>query len=79
MNTPRLLAVSVGVSAPLGVRARGGNEAVASAIVKHPVSTVAQPDAVAVGRLGVTGDEQPCEPHICVHGSTSQSPAGLRS
>ncbi|HQN12138.1 MAG TPA: MOSC domain-containing protein [Quisquiliibacterium sp.] len=58
MNTPRLLAVSVGVSAPLGVRARGGNEAVASAIVKHPVSTVAQPDAVAVGRLGVTGDEQ---------------------
>ena len=58
MNAPRLLAVSVGVSAPLGVRARGGNEAVASAIVKHPVSTVAHPDAVAVGRLGVTGDEQ---------------------
>src|SRR4051812_45008288 len=32
-----------------------------------------------IGLKGVTGDEQPCEPHICDHGSTSQRPAGLRS
>ena len=44
-------------------------------------STSASLDGAAfvIGLNGVTGDEQPCEPHICVHGSTSQRLAGLRS
>ena len=57
-RTPRLVAVSTGIAAQLNVAARGGREAVASAIVKRPISTLDLPEAVAVARLGVAGDEQ---------------------
>ena len=35
--------------------------------------------ALVIGLQGVTGEEQPCEPHICTHGFTSQRPPALRS
>lgn len=50
----KLLAVSVGCAAPLDARADdGGLRRVASAIRKSPVS-----GAVALGALGLDGDEQ---------------------
>lgn len=58
----RLLAVSVGQVAPLFARPEEDPESatrtgVASAIRKHPVSTPDEPRPVAVGTLGVQGDE----------------------
>ena len=54
----RVLAICAGRSAPLFVEERGSREAVASAIVKTAVSTLAAPTAVEIGPLGVAGDEQ---------------------
>jgi MOSC domain-containing protein YiiM len=54
----RVLAVCAGRCAPLVVAGRGASEAVASAIVKSPVSTVGAATAIEIGPLGVAGDEQ---------------------
>ncbi len=55
----RLLAACVGVVAPLRVRGPGGAPVeAASAIVKTAVSSLERPASVAVGPLGLAGDEQ---------------------
>jgi MOSC domain-containing protein YiiM len=55
----KILTVSTGPVAPLLVPVgAGGVEAVASAIRKSPVSTHASPKRIAVGGLGLDGDEQ---------------------
>lgn len=54
----RLLAVCAGRVAPLVVRERGVPETVVSGIAKAALSTLASPVAVALGPLGVEGDEQ---------------------
>ena len=55
----RVLTVCTGRVAPLLVPAPGGrHEQVPSAIRKSPVSTLADPRPVAVGELGLDGDEQ---------------------
>lgn len=55
----RILAVSTGVVAPLFVPAPGGTrQSVMSAIRKTPVSTLDDPNRVAVDVLGLAGDEQ---------------------
>jgi MOSC domain-containing protein YiiM len=55
----KVLSVSTGRVAPLLVPAPGGQtETVASAIRKVPVSTAQSPARVAVGDLGLEGDEQ---------------------
>jgi MOSC domain-containing protein YiiM len=51
----RVLTVSVGLATPIAIPNRGH---VASAIVKTPFSTLANPRPVHVARLGLTGDEQ---------------------
>lgn len=73
-----LLAVSVGRVAPLFVKDGGGEPGagrtatrqVVSAIRKTPVSTLESPIAVAVGPLGVAGDEQA---DLTVHGGLDQA------
>lgn len=55
---PRLVAVSVGVAAPLFVGDGDRTEALLSGIRKSPVSTPEDPREIAVGRLGVAGDTQ---------------------
>lgn len=54
----RVLTVSVGLARPISVPAHGQAATVASAIVKTPVSTLADPHPVHVARLGLAGDEQ---------------------
>ncbi len=55
---PRVLAVSLGVCAPLpGAESPAGGP-VLSAICKRPVSSLASPDAVAVDAARLRGDEQ---------------------
>jgi MOSC domain-containing protein YiiM len=56
----KVLSVSVGRVATLFARAdgAGGANVVQSAIRKTPVSTLADPRAIAVGPLGLDGDEQ---------------------
>jgi len=66
----RLLTVSVGRAAPLAFSARGAPETVASGIVKSPVSTIARPQPVAVGALGLDGDEQV---DLTVHGGRDKA------
>lgn len=53
-----LLSVQVGAARPLRVPDAEGGREVLSGIRKLPVSTAAQPARVAVGRLGLAGDEQ---------------------
>lgn len=62
----RLLAISAGRVEPLFTS--GGT--VQSAIRKTPVSTLAKPDAIAVGAMGVEGDDQVDR---SVHGGVNQA------
>ncbi len=66
----RVLAICAGRSAPLFVDGRGAREAVASAIAKTAVSTLAAPAAVEIGLLGVAGDEQA---DLSVHGGLDKA------
>ncbi len=67
---PRVLAICSGRSAPLFVQGRGAREAVASAIVKTAVSVLEAPASVALGPLGVAGDEQA---DLSVHGGLDKA------
>jgi MOSC domain-containing protein YiiM len=67
---PRVLAVSTGRVAPLFVDARGARESLASGIAKSAISTLAQPDPVAVGPMGLSGDEQA---DLSVHGGLDKA------
>jgi MOSC domain-containing protein YiiM len=68
---PRLLAVCAGRAAPLLARDGGDRpRQVMSAIGKQALSTLAQPDPVAVGPLGVAGDEQV---DLSVHGGPDKA------
>lgn len=66
----RLLAVCAGRVAPLLVHERGAPETVVSGIVKTPLSTLESPAAVAIGPLGVDGDEQA---DLTVHGGLDKA------
>ena len=67
----RILAISTGPAAPLFVPAPGGGvEQVISGIRKSPVSTLADPQHVAVGDLGLAGDEQA---DLTVHGGRDKA------
>ncbi len=66
----RVLAVSVGISAPLSIEAASPPITVQSGIRKRPVSTVEQPAGVEVGRLGLAGDEQA---DLSVHGGLDKA------
>jgi MOSC domain-containing protein YiiM len=67
----KILSVSIGRIAPLVVPASGGQtENVPSAILKEPVSTAQSPTRIAVGDLGLVGDEQ--ADHT-VHGGTQKA------
>ena len=66
-TTTRLLrAINVGLVSPLKV----GDRTVQSAIVKTPVSTLANPVRIDVGVLGLAGDEQ-ADP--TVHGGLNKA------
>ena len=67
---PRVLAVSTGRVAPLFVDARGARESLASGIAKSAISTLEQPDPVAVGPMGLAGDEQA---DLSVHGGLDKA------
>ncbi|SAL36048.1 MOSC family protein [Caballeronia choica] len=66
----RVLAVSVGVSAPLDIGAASPGLVVESGIRKRPVSTIDDPSDVEVKRLGLTGDEQA---DLSVHGGLDKA------
>ena len=66
----RVLAVSVGISAPLLIKAASPPVTVQSGIRKRPVSTVEKPAEVEVGRLGLAGDEQA---DLSVHGGLDKA------
>ncbi len=69
-GTARLVAISVGRAAPLPGTAGIDGAPVSSGIVKHPVSTLEAPVRVAVGPLGVAGDEQV---DLTVHGGPERA------
>ncbi|CAB3782365.1 hypothetical protein LMG28614_01430 [Paraburkholderia ultramafica] len=54
----RVLAISVGVGAPLDIGGASPERVVESAIRKRPVSTTDNPVEIEIGRLGLAGDEQ---------------------
>jgi len=66
----RVLAVCAGPVAPLLVHERGTPETVVSGIAKSSLSTLASPARVAVGPLGVAGDEQA---DLTVHGGLDKA------
>jgi MOSC domain-containing protein YiiM len=67
----RILAVSTGPAAPLSVPASGGRrEQVMSGIRKVPVSTLADPQRIAVDALGFALDEQA---DLTVHGGRDKA------
>ena len=67
----RILAVSIGPAAPLSVPASGGRtEQVPSGIRKSAVSTLADPQPIAVDVLGFAGDEQA---DLTVHGGRDKA------
>jgi len=66
----RVLAVCAGPVAPLLVHERGTPETVASGIAKSALSTLTSPVRVAVGPLGVAGDEQA---DLTVHGGLDKA------
>ena len=66
----RVIAVSVGVAAPLFVPSDDRREQVMSGIRKSPVSTLADPVRVEVGDLGLAGDEQV---DLTVHGGRDKA------
>ncbi len=67
----RILAVNTGIAAPLFVPAPGGNrQQVLSGIRKSPVSTLADPQRIALGPLGLAGDEQA---DLTVHGGRDKA------
>ena len=67
----RVLAICAGKVAPLLARGAGGAPAtVASGIVKTAVSTLEHPTPVAMGALGVEGDEQA---DLSVHGGLDKA------
>jgi MOSC domain-containing protein YiiM len=66
----RVLAVSVGISAPLSIEAASPAITVQSGIRKRAVSTVEKPAEVEVGRLGLAGDEQA---DLSVHGGLDKA------
>jgi MOSC domain-containing protein YiiM len=66
----RLLAVNVGLSVPLSIKAASPPLTVQSAIRKSPVSTIERPADVEVRRLGLAGDEQA---DLSVHGGLDKA------
>ncbi|MEO8935400.1 MAG: MOSC domain-containing protein [Burkholderiaceae bacterium] len=67
----RILSVSTGLAAPLFVPAPGGKrEQVMSGIRKSPVSTLADPQRIAVDELGFAFDEQV---DLTVHGGRDKA------
>jgi MOSC domain-containing protein YiiM len=69
-STPRVLAICVGRGAPIQVGPADRRQTELSGIVKRPVSTLAAPAAVALGPLGLAGDEQV---DLTVHGGLDQA------
>ncbi|AOZ04584.1 MOSC domain-containing protein [Cupriavidus malaysiensis] len=65
-----LLAVCVGQALPLVVSGAGTEAVVLSGIRKHPASTLAHPLPVALGPLGLAGDEQA---DLSVHGGLDKA------